>query len=217
MKTRKRLRLFWGLYSHSDVDQLYLPRKMGDRGLRSIEDVVCEEKCSLSCYVKKSNDELTVKVNKACLLCESQSFKEYKTKKLIRWVSGAILSKALTWILRKSLQYQLGLFYHILLVSDLSIESKGFFLATQEQSLSTRAMAFIYDTNTYSACRLCGNHPETVEHLVSGCSKLAGTLCKLRHDNVLKYIRWLLCLQYSCPVVETLTTTYCWKWAVWDS
>ena len=39
--------------------------------------------------------------------------------------------------------------------------------------------------NTFAACRLCGNHPEAVEHLVSGCSKLAGTLYKQRHDNVL--------------------------------
>jgi len=71
---------------------------------------------------------------------------------------------------------------------DLSINLEGFLLAAQEQSLPTRVMASIYDTNTSTACRLCGNHPETVEHLVSGCSKLAGILYKVRHDNVLKYL-----------------------------
>ena len=35
------------------------------------------------------------------------------------------------------------------------------------------------------------------KHLVSGCSKLAGTLYKLRHDRVLKYLHWLLCHKYS--------------------
>ena len=59
-----------------------MPCKIGGRGLRSVEDVVCVEKCSLSYYVQKSDDELIIEVNKDCLLCESQSVKEYKSEKL---------------------------------------------------------------------------------------------------------------------------------------
>ena len=56
---------------------------------------------------------------------------------------------------------------------DLSIESEGFLCAAQEQALSTRAVMQVYNQCS-SMCRLCGEHPETVEHLISGCSQLAG-------------------------------------------
>ena len=43
-----------------------------------------------------------------------------------------------------------------------------------------------------------------LEHLVSGCTKLAGTLYKSRHYHVLKYLHWLLCLKHSF--------NYCIQW-----
>jgi len=82
-KTKKLFRLFWDLYPHSDVDQLYLPRKMGGRGLRYIEDVVCEEKCSLSCYVQKSNDKLIVEV--VCCVNHSLLRNTRQTNKMSVW------------------------------------------------------------------------------------------------------------------------------------
>ena len=61
---------------------------------------------------------------------------------------------------------------------DLSIESEGFLLAAQEQSQTTIAIAIVYGTSVSTSCRLCGEHPETVEHLVSGCTELSGALYK---------------------------------------
>ena len=66
---------------------------------------------------------------------------------------------------------------------DLSIESEGFLCAAQEQALSTRAMMQVYSQGS-SMCRLCGEHPENVEHLISGCSQLAGQQYKSRYDHV---------------------------------
>ena len=80
--------------------------------------------------------------------------------------------------------------------SDLSIESEGFLCAAQEQALSTRAMMQVYSQGS-SMCRLFGEHPETVEHLISGCSQLAGQQYKSRHDPVARYIHWLLCQKYN--------------------
>ena len=41
-------------------------------------------------------------------------------------------------------------------------------------------------------CRLCGEHQETVHHLLSGCKKLAGTEYVKRHNNTLKVlaVKW---------------------------
>ena len=36
--------------------------------------------------------------------------------------------------------------------------------------------------------RLCGEHRETAQHLLSGCKKLAGSEYVKRHDNTLKVL-----------------------------
>jgi len=65
-KTRKLLTSHRGLHPRSDVDCLYLPRRMGGRGLISVEDVVTEEKCSLSTYLSKSKEPLLCAVRFSC-------------------------------------------------------------------------------------------------------------------------------------------------------
>ena len=41
---------------------------------------------------------------------------------------------------------------------------------------------------------LCGEHKETVDHLLSGCQKLVGTECVKRHNNILKVlvVKWAI-------------------------
>jgi len=140
-KTRKLLCLFWGLHPRSDVDQLYLPRKIGGRGLHSVEDVVCEEKCNLSCHVQKSNDELIIEVNKAHLLCESQSVKEFRSAKVDERLEQC-LAKPLHGYYKRicNTNWDRSTTFYWLNKGDLSIESEGFLLAAQEKSLPTRVM-----------------------------------------------------------------------------
>ena len=42
------------LHPRSDIDRIYVPRKKGGRGLRSLEDLVLIEKTSLAEYVNNS-------------------------------------------------------------------------------------------------------------------------------------------------------------------
>jgi len=46
-------------------------------------------------------------------------------------------------------------------------------------------------------CRLYSEHPETVEHLICGCAYLASLQYKHWHDEVAKYLHWLLCGKYE--------------------
>ena len=39
-------------------------------------------------------------------------------------------------------------------------------------------------------CRLCGKKGESVQHITSGCEKLAQKEYKRRHDNVAKKVHW---------------------------
>ena len=43
-------------------------------------------------------------------------------------------------------------------------------------------------------CRLCGEYRETIQHLLSGCKKLAGSEYIKRHNNTLKVlaVKWAM-------------------------
>ena len=41
-------------------------------------------------------------------------------------------------------------------------------------------------------CRLCIKADASIDHFVSGCSKIAQKECKRRHDNVGKIVHWKL-------------------------
>ena len=45
-------------------------------------------------------------------------------------------------------------------------------------------------TQQNSKCRLCGDRDETINHIISECSKLAQKECKTRHDWVGKVTDW---------------------------
>ena len=173
-QTRKLLTLFQGLHPKSDVNRRYLPHKLGGRGLLSCEDIVHEEHCSLFYFVQQSSDELTIELKKSGLLCECETVNKFRSEKLherlerykhrslhgyYERVCGDVINQAST--------------FYWLNKGDLSIESEGFLMAAQEQSLPTRAMTQIHGTCPSALCCLCGEHPETVEHLISGCPKLA--------------------------------------------
>ena len=69
-------------------------------------------------------------------------------------------------------------------------------MAAQEQALNTRTVAHdIYHTVQDPRCRLCTQHPETVSHITSGCSKLAGTEYTERHNNVASIVYRAICAE----------------------
>ena len=51
-----------GLHPRSDANRLYIPRKEGERGLMSVEDIVSLAKIELKRYVIESNEKLLVAV-----------------------------------------------------------------------------------------------------------------------------------------------------------
>ena len=50
----------------------------------------------------------------------------------------------------------------------------------------------IYDN---SKCSLCGGRDETIDHIISECSKLAKKEYKSRHDWVGKVMHWVMCMK----------------------
>ena len=53
------------------------------------------------------------------------------------------------------------------------------------------------DNNDDSKCRLCGDRDETINYIVSECSKLAQKEYKTRHERVGKVIHWEMCKKFK--------------------
>ena len=71
---------------------------------------------------------------------------------------------------------------------------KRLIVAAQNQSIRTNLVkAKIDKSQKDTLCRLCKKADESIDHVVSGCSKLAQKENKRRHDNLVKqYIGNLL-------------------------
>ena len=67
-------------------------------------------------------------------------------------------------------------------------------MAAQNNAIKTNHIkARIDKTQQNSKCRLCGDRDETINHIISECSKLAQKDNKTRHDWVGKVIHWEMC------------------------
>ena len=66
--------------------------------------------------------------------------------------------------------------------------------ALQEQMIETKAWKKMRGLVDQDNCRLCGECKETVQHLLAGCKKLAGSEYVRRHDNALKVlaVQWAI-------------------------
>ena len=76
---------------------------------------------------------------------------------------------------------------------DLKRETESFIKAAQNQSIRTNLVkAKIDKSQGGSLCRVCRKVDESIDHVVSGCSKLAQNEYKRRHDNLGKIVHWKL-------------------------
>ena len=72
-------------------------------------------------------------------------------------------------------------------------------IAAQEGCLLTRAHPTWAGTNINRDCRACRKTTETIEHVVSNCSKWLPNLYIDRHDSVARNIHYKLCQKYDLP------------------
>ena len=76
---------------------------------------------------------------------------------------------------------------------DLKRETEILIEAAQSQSIRINLVkAKIDESHGDSLCRLCRKVDESIDPIVSGCSKLAPKEYKRRHDNLGKIVHWKL-------------------------
>ena len=76
---------------------------------------------------------------------------------------------------------------------DLKRETESLIVAAQNQSIRTNSVkAKIDKSQKGTLCRLCKKADESINHVVSGCSKLAQKEYKRRHEKLRKIVHWKL-------------------------
>ena len=73
------------------------------------------------------------------------------------------------------------------------METESLIVAVQNQAIRTNLVKVKIDNSQKDMlCRLCKKADESIDHVVSGCSKLAQKECKRRHDNLAEIVYWKL-------------------------
>ena len=89
------------------------------------------------------------------------------------------------------------------LSSNLKGETEGLLVAAQDQAINTRNyQKVICGQQVESKCRMCSQHEETVDHIVSGCEVLAKTEYISRHNNAAAYLHWSICKYHDLKITD---------------
>ena len=76
---------------------------------------------------------------------------------------------------------------------DLKRETESLLISVQKNEIRTTYIVRIYKTQQNSRCRLCADRDETMNHIISECSKLAQKDYKTWHGSVRKMVHRVLC------------------------
>ena len=84
--------------------------------------------------------------------------------------------------------------YRWLKYGDIKGETESTIVAAQDQAISTNYFKNkILKKEIESKCRLCKQHEETIDHLISGCLILAKNEYLMRHDKVCTQLHYSIC------------------------
>ena len=179
------------LHPRDDVDILYVSRKEGGRGLANIEDSVDESIQRLEDFIEKHEGGLiTVIRNNTDNTIDNRMTKTRKQKWEEKQLHGRFkllinnISHDKTWTSLRKVNFKR--------------ETESLLMAAQNSAIRTNHIkARIDKTQKNSKCRLCGDRGETINHLISECSKLSQKEYKARHDWVGKVIHWEMCKKFK--------------------
>ena len=174
-RTRKLMTMHKALHPRDDVDRLYVSRKEGGSGLARIEDTFDASIQRLEDYIEKHERELITTIrndtdNTIDERLTTTRKQKWEGKQLYgrfkRLINNISHPKTWTW-LRKG---------------NLKREAKSRQIAAQDNAIRTNHIKTRIDKQQNSKYRLCGDRDETINHIISECSKLAQKEYKARND-----------------------------------
>ena len=179
------------LHPRDDVDRLYVSRKERGKGLASIEDSVDASIQRLEDYIEKHERGLitAIRNNTDNMIDNRMKItrkQKWEGKQIYgcfkRLINNISHDKTWTWI-RKG---------------NFKRETESLLMAAQNNAIRTNHIkAKIDKSQQNSKCRLFGDRDETINHIISECSKFAQKEYKTRHDWVGKVIHWEMCKKFK--------------------
>ena len=83
-------------------------------------------------------------------------------------------------------------------IGNLKRETESLLIAAQDNAIRTNHIKTRIDkTQQNSKCRFCSDRNETINHIISKCSKFAQKENKARHGWVGKVIYWEMCKKFK--------------------
>ena len=166
-RTRKLMTMHEALHPRDDVERLYVSRKEGGRGLAGIEDSVDASIQQLEGYIDKhkrglitaTRNETDNTMDNRMTISRKQKWEGKQLfgrfKQLMNNISH---DKTWTWLRKRNFQR----------------ETESLLIAAQNNVVRTNHIKVRIDkTQQNSKYRLCGDRDETINHIISECSKLA--------------------------------------------
>ena len=199
-KTRKLLTIYGAFHPKSNINRLYLKRKLGGRGLISVKECIESEVRNMRHYIANSEEELlqfvanSMQIDPASVE-EKNNFQKRLINEKIDSLKGMKLHGQFE---NQTAEIKTEESWNWLSKGDLKRETESLLMAAQEQALNTNSIKkSIYKTSESDKCRMCGSATESVTHIISQCTVLAQKEYKRRHDKVGQNVHWQLCKKYG--------------------
>lgn len=187
------------LHPNSAIERLYLPRKEGGRGMTNLEEACLKEKENINKYFLKTNlpvHQWVAATASPRVTDEDVAVRENRLEKFRQaWQAKPLHGRFYASLHQVEVDLQSSNTY--LTQGYLFPQTEGTFLAIQDQVVPTRTYIkhILKQQVETTKCRLCNAAEESVQHLSSGCSSIAGTKYLNRHNNMGKVVHQLLGLQ----------------------
>lgn len=187
----------------SSVPRLYLPRKLGGRGLVSLLKSCRDQEARLRAYFVNSGSHLLSTIaaldrgytalnileqEQAVMVTEESITESWKCKPL----HGRFYNSLKT----PGINHEASVCW--LTKGKMFPETEGFLMAIQEQTVATRSYRrYIIHEAIDDRCRLCKATNESIQHVTSGCQALTGKEYLARHNNAAKIVHQALAQKYK--------------------
>jgi len=205
--------------------RLHMPRAMGGRGFISIVDMAGRVAVGTLQYIEKNLAQPALRLLKAWHSSFNSNYSIYHVAEQFASdcgvgmdaskaeIKAAVMERKATELREMPLH---GQYWNRMDAVDADIQqsfmwinngalrpaTEGLILAAQDQCLPTRNYYHSVVGSIPQAeamCRLCSRHQETVDHVIGSCSVLAATEYTKRHNRVVRYVHWSMCIAFGFP------------------
>lgn len=199
-------------HPRSSVERFHLPRKMGGRGVIDMINICMEQIQNLREFftdrartsnIHKIIGEIDDKITPLNLKNRNHDVTPNITSnnaKIENWKGKELHGRYIHMIEGDHVDTEASLAW--MCDSRIFVETEGFMMAIQDQVIPTLTYKkHILKENVKSVkCRICDRTPETIEHILNGCTILAPNEYMRRHNNVAKIIHQYICRHYDPSV-----------------